>query len=105
MNSGVVSFSPQRFPVEAIKKNIEYLQKEKKKINKGEMSALYAFETAVHLERGMIEHKFFEVFKDDSMELQIILAALRLGTEQHYTELERAWKKERGGSSFEDLSA
>jgi len=65
LNSKLVDFSSSRFPVDAIEKNIDYMQREKDKIEKGEMSLIYALETAVHLERGMIEHKFFEAFSDD----------------------------------------
>jgi len=104
LNSGLVSFSEQRFPVAAIEENIRYMEEEKNKVGRGEMSHLYALEKAVHVERGMIEHKFFEVFQDDSMELQIVLQALKLGTEQHLQVVQKAWEKEKGGAEFEKLS-
>ncbi|OGI15440.1 MAG: hypothetical protein A2Z52_01375, partial [Candidatus Moranbacteria bacterium RBG_19FT_COMBO_42_6] len=105
LKAGMVSFSEQRFPISAIKENIKYIENEKAKTSQGEMSLGYALEKAVHIERGMIEHKFFDVLKDDSMELQILLQALRLGTEQHLQKVQKAWEKEKGGAEFEKLSA
>lgn len=105
LKSGMVSFADQRFPIDAIKKNVLYIQEEKAKVESGQMTLLYALETAVYIERGMIEHKFFDVFKNDSIELQILLQALKLGTEQHLQKVQRAWEKEKGGAEFEKLSA
>lgn len=101
---GLVNFSEQRFPTDAIQKTINYLTAEKEKVNQGERSSLDALEVAVHIERGMLEGKFFEVFKEDSMELQIILEALRLGTQQHLLEVQKMWEKEKGGADFEKQS-
>jgi len=105
MKAGLVSFAEHRFPADAIAKNIEYLRGEKAKVGQGEMSALYALETAVHIERGMIEHKFFEIFKDDSLELQTLLAALKLGTEQHFQDVQREWEREKAGGNLEKMIA
>jgi hypothetical protein len=105
MHAGLASFLEHRFPADAIQKNIEYLCEEKAKVGQGEMSALYALETAVHIERGMIEHKFFEIFKNDSLELRAVLAALELGTEQHFQDVQREWEKERAGGNMEKMIA
>jgi hypothetical protein len=104
LNAGLASFSDKRFPVSAIEENIRYIEEESAKADKGEMSLLYALERAIHVERGMLEHKFFEVFKDDSMELQILLQALKLGTEQHLEKIQKAWEKEKSGAELEKLS-
>ncbi|MFA6973114.1 MAG: hypothetical protein WC238_00045 [Parcubacteria group bacterium] len=95
MKAGMADFAERRFPVDALQKSVAYLEEEKKKVDQGEMSLLYALETAVHIERGMLEHKFFEVFAADSIELQTVLEALQLGTQQHLQEVQKMWEKEK----------
>jgi rubrerythrin len=95
MGAGLIEFSEKRFPVEAVRANIENMKDLQVKAKKGELSLLEALEKSVHIEHGMLENRFFEVFKDDSPELKIILDALRVGTETHFHEMENAWKKER----------
>jgi rubrerythrin len=101
MEKGLVDFSEKRFPVDAVNDFIKYIQEKKKEALDGNVTLLQALETAVHMERGLLESKFFEVFKDDSLEIKIILEALRMGTEEHLREVERVWKKEKGGSNYE----
>jgi hypothetical protein len=101
MNAGLVEFAQSRFPLEAIKNNINYMKGMTAKAQEKKLSLLEALEAAVHMEHGMLENKFFEVFKDDSMELQIVLEALRLGTREHYREVKRVWEKEKMGADFE----
>lgn len=96
-DTGLVKFPQQRFPIDAIKKNIEFMKKVHQETLDGQRTSTQALELSVHLERGMLENKFFEVFKNDSIELQIILEALRLGTQEHLHAIEKVWKKERFG--------
>jgi len=101
MENGLVDFAEDRFPVEALKDFIKYTQERKQSALDGEVTLLEALETAVHMERGLLENKFFEVFRDDSLEIKIILEALRLGTAEHLREVERVWKREKGGAEYE----
>jgi rubrerythrin len=101
MENGLVDFAEDRFPLEAVKDFIKYTEGKKKEALEGNVTLLEALETAVHMERGLLENKFFEVFKDDSLEIKIILEALRLGTAEHLREVERVWKKEKGGGEYE----
>lgn len=101
IDSGVVQFSPSHFPIEAIEHNIEYMREVRKEAFEGEITLLQALETAVSMENNMLENKFFEVFKGDAVELQVILEALRLGTKEHLREIKRVWKKEKLGAEFE----
>lgn len=98
-DSGLVEFPQQRFPIDAIKRNIEFMKKVRQETLDGQRTSMQALELSVRLERGMLENKFFEVFKNDSVELQIILEALRLGTQEHLHVIENFWKKEKFGDS------
>ena len=91
---GLVEFAEKRFPIEAIRQNVENMEAVLEEAKKGEMTAAEALEKAVHFEHGMLENKFFEVFEGDSAELQLILEALRLGTQEHFRRVEEVWKKE-----------
>lgn len=103
IESGAVEFSGDRFPVFAIKQNVEYLKKEIARAEKEEVSLVEALEISVHNENGMLEKKFFEIFKGDSLDLQILLEALKLGTEKHFQEVKQLWEKEKGGGDFEKM--
>ena len=94
---GLADFSQNRFPLDAIEDSKKFLEQKKIESSKGEISLVYALETAANIEQGMLEKKFFEIFKDDALELQIILEALRLGTQQHFEHIKKAWEKEKNG--------
>lgn len=101
MENGLVDFAENRFPLEAVRDFTAYVEEKKKEAQDGRVTLSEALETAVHMERGLLESKFFEVFKDDSLEIKIILEALHLGTAEHLREVERVWKKEKGGADYE----
>lgn len=101
MEKGLADFAENRFPAEAIREFTQYARGKKKEAQEGETTLLQALETAVHIENGLLENKFFQVFKEDSLEIQIILEALRLGTAEHLRDVERVWKKEKGGGEYE----
>jgi hypothetical protein len=103
MKAGTVEFSQNRFPAEAIGKNIEYLKDKIEKLKTSEVTISDALEFSVHIEKGLLEHKFFEIFEEDSLELQMILDALRLGTEDHLRRIEARWKNEKLGANYENL--
>jgi len=105
MKAKTVDFSLNRFPVDAIRQNIEYIKTKQREVSEGDMALLDALETSVHLEKGLLENKYFEVFKDDSLELQIVLEALKLSTQQHLRDVTRKWQEEKFGADFEKLTA
>jgi hypothetical protein len=102
---GLVDFAEQRFPLDAIRTSTKYTNEEIEKVDRGELSFLYALETATHMERGMLENKFFTIFKDDSVELQMILEALRLGTQEHLRTVQKKWESESKGNEMEKMTA
>lgn len=101
MEKGLADFAENRFPMEAINDFVRYIEEKEKEAQEGRTTLSEALETAVHIERGLLENKFFQVFKGDSLEVQIILEALRMGTAEHFREVERVWKKEKGGAEYE----
>jgi len=105
MKAKTVDFLPSRFPADAIRQNIEYIKIKKKETLEGNISLLDALESSIHLERGMLERKFFEVFEDDSLELQIVLEALKFSTEQHLRNVKKRWQEEKLGADFEKRTA
>ena len=87
MDADWVDFAEDRFSASAIKQNIDYLEQKKKKADGSLLDFAEVLEDAVHIESGMLESKFFEVFKDDSIELKIVLEGLKLSTKQHLEKL------------------
>jgi hypothetical protein len=105
MKAGMVVIPEQRFPVAIIEATIADIEKKKEQAQAGNVTSLGAMEIAVQIEGGMLESKFFEVIANDNIELQIILEALRLGTQQHLQEIKRERDREAGGAEFEKLTA
>lgn len=95
MKAGWVDFAEDRFPSSAIKQNVEYLENKKEEARDSVLDFKRILEDAVHIEKGMLESKFFEIFKDDSIELKLVLEGLRLSTEQHLGKLEERLETER----------
>jgi hypothetical protein len=98
----LAQFAERNFPTEAIQQNIRSMVNLKESVVAGNMTLLEGLEKAVHLENGMLENKFFEIFATDAPALQAVFEALRLSTQEHFVEIDRVWKKEKLGSEFEE---
>lgn len=93
-DAGLVEFAESRFPLSGIEMSKQFV--DGKTAAAGDIGPLAeALAVAVDVERGMIEKKFFEVFEGDSLELKVILDALRVSTENHLGEITKAWEREK----------
>ncbi len=94
--AGLVSNLDRKFPLDSIDASIKYINSKIAETKEKDIQILEALESAVHLENAMLEHKFFEVFPDDELEMKIVLDALRLSTANHYKRIHLMWLKESG---------
>lgn len=95
IEEGGVHFKEHRFNIDLINDFMTDLKVKELEIASGDIPLIQALENAVHFEATMIERKFFEVFKDDSPELEILLLALQFSTENHYKTVLQARDEEK----------
>lgn len=81
-SSGKVYFNEGRFDLAPINEMIDHVNGLIEKAKEG-MSLIEALAAANDIEQGMIEKKFFEVFKGDSAEFEKTLAQLKKETAEH----------------------
>jgi hypothetical protein len=94
--AGLVDSLDRKFPMEAVDMSVVFINQKISEAKEKELSILSALENAVYIESAMLEHKFFEVFPEDNMEMKILLEALRLSTEDHLARIKKEWMKESG---------
>lgn len=82
-----------RFPIEAIKCSIDFVNKQIKKAADANFSLINALSTAIDIEKGLIDSKYFEVFEGDSKETACTMALLARSTKEHYQRIRRMWQK------------
>ncbi|KKU53926.1 MAG: hypothetical protein UX75_C0030G0012 [Candidatus Moranbacteria bacterium GW2011_GWE2_47_10] len=95
IEDGTVQFGEHRFNKDLLEdfyKNVQLQIFEAEK----EISLVDALRNAVKMEQTMIEKRFFDVFKGDSVELEILLLALRYSTENHLKTVADRYKSEIG---------
>jgi len=59
------------------------------------MPLISALVASKEIEETLLEKKFFEVFKGDAPELEILLLALEYSTKNHREIVIKAWEEER----------
>jgi len=93
VKEGSVYFEEDRFNKEAIKTSLKYVESQITKVQNKEISAKNALSVARDLENGLIEKKFFEVFKPDCREIKQVLLDLTIATREHYNRIKKVWKE------------
>ena len=82
-----------RFPVEAVKHSIDYVNKLIDNANRPDLTPVKAFSAALDLERALLENRYFEIFETDSAEVQHVLNSLAQGTKAHIERVQQAWHR------------
>jgi len=98
VEEGSVSFGQHRFDKDMLEDFHKMVQLQIFEAGKG-VNLSDALGNAVKIEKTMIERRFFEVFKDDSVELEILLLALRYSTENHLKSIVARYKSEVAGEN------
>jgi hypothetical protein len=95
VEEGGVIVSEDRFPAEVIQQSIDDIKNLKTKAEDVGISLVEALETAVKMEKGLIDSRFFEAFEGDPSPLKNMLNSLKEGTQYHYQVVYEAWTKVR----------
>jgi len=96
---GDLHISEGRFNITAISTFSSYLEKESEPDRVKASSLINALSVAVHIEESMIEHKFFDVFETDSVELRHVLLNLAAETKRHLEQVRQMWNEHRQSAS------
>ncbi|HAV11442.1 MAG TPA: hypothetical protein DCX32_02770 [Candidatus Moranbacteria bacterium] len=96
VEEGAVQFGEHRFDKDMLEDFYKSVQLQIFEANK-EINVVDALKNAVKIEQTMIEKRFFDVFKGDSVELEILLLALRYSTENHLKSVTERYKSEVAG--------
>jgi len=92
---GLLPLTDRRFKEEAIQTYRQYLEKELNSAQRQDMSLIDALSIALYIEKSLIEHEFFEVFEEDSVEVKALLLGLKAATKAHLSRVQEAWSKNR----------
>lgn len=87
-------FNEKRFNEEAIRTSIEYIRGQKVRAQEEEITPKKALSIARDIENGLIEKKFFEVFKPDYKEIKQVFKDLANATHEHYNRIVEKWNRE-----------
>ena len=94
IEEGEVKFGKNRFNIDMVRDFFKNIQKLEIEVDKEELSLEKALENSIAVEEVLLERKFFEVFKGDSMDLEIILLALEKSTENHLRKVKGLYDSE-----------
>lgn len=95
IEEGEINFGENRFNIDIIRDFYKNIQKFEIEVKSSDLDLLKALENAILTEKTLLERKFFEVFEDDSMDLEIILLALKKSTENHLVKVKAFYESEK----------
>lgn len=93
IEEGEVLFAENRFNRDLLEDFYKNIQGKIREIG-GEFGIREALGEAIRIENHLVEKKFFEVFKGDSVDLEIVLLALKYSTENHLKRVTEEYKAE-----------
>jgi len=86
-------FKEDRFEIKAIDSMIRYTENLIQKAKEEGQELIKALSLSVHLERSLLERKFFEICEGDTIEFQKTLEFLKTSTIDHLARVEKMWKE------------
>lgn len=98
VKKGTVKIRKHKFSVEKLQKSISEVDEINDRASNNALSySDYAeqLETAIGIENGMIEKKFFKAFKTGEDEIVEVLMKLKTATQGHHKRMKEEWKKNR----------
>jgi dTDP-4-amino-4,6-dideoxygalactose transaminase len=84
-------FAVERLPIATIQSSIGHVMQLAERARQSDFLFTDALSTALQLEEGFIENKYFEVFDGDSADTVHTLTMLAQATQAHYERLYRTW--------------
>lgn len=96
IKEGSLYFNEGRFKKEALQSFLNYARNELVRTEIQEMLLINALSLALDIENTLIEHKYFEVFEGDSVELKQVLLNLDRATNEHLDRIKKVLSELKG---------
>lgn len=81
-----------RFPTGTIELSLAYVNRLTENANAPSLTRTNALSIALDLERALLEHRYFEVFKSDDPRIERTLDLLRQSTQSHQEKVLHLWE-------------
>lgn len=81
-----------RFPTGTIELSLAYVNRLIENADASSLTRTNALSIALDLERALLEHRYFEVFKSDDPRIERTLQVLRQSTESHLLKVQHLWE-------------
>lgn len=81
-----------RFPTGAIELSLVYVNRLIENADASHLTRIKALSIALDLERALLEHRYFEVFRSDNPQVRQILHLLRQDTQSHLQKVQHLWE-------------
>lgn len=95
VEEGEVDFAPNRFNIDVINDFAKAVALDLKEAE-NPLPLVAALERAVRLEETMVEKEYFSPFAQDSLDMEIVLSALRYSSMNHLEGVRKAFLREKG---------
>ena len=95
VKSGKVKLDSDRFNTEAVITYQNYLDEEIEKTKQRQQPIMTSLTITLYIEKSLIEHRFFDIFDGDSVELTQMLAKLEEATKNHLAKVQKIWSASR----------
>jgi len=82
----------ERFPTGTIELSLAYINRLIENADASHLTRINALSIALDLERSLLEHKYFEVFKSDNPQIERTLQLLRQSTQSHLQKVQHLWE-------------
>ena len=92
-----ISFDQQKFTVQSIRLAIDYVKKQADQVVQNKPDFIQCLNTAVNIEKSLLESAFFKVFKLEGPKAQNIKNRLEKATQAHLDKLIQ-WRKDTMGN-------
>ncbi|MGE5294511.1 MAG: hypothetical protein ACM3VT_06760 [Solirubrobacterales bacterium] len=86
------ALAADRFPTGAIELSLAYVRRLIESVDAPSLTRVNALSIALDLERALLEHKYFEVFKSGNPRVKRTLQLLRRSTESHLQKVQHLWE-------------
>jgi rubrerythrin len=82
----------KRFPTEAIELSLAYVNRLIEGVGASGPTRVNALSAALDLERGLLEHRYFEVFSSGNPQIRRTLQLLQQSTQTHLQKVQHLWE-------------
>jgi hypothetical protein len=81
-----------RFPTGTIELSLVYINRLIENAEASHPTRINSLSVALDIERALLEHRYFEVFKSDNPQIRLTLQLLQKSTQSHLERVQHLWE-------------